>query len=116
MDKLVIRPTWTGVFPRLPDGIYQVALGNMSQFEVAVIHNPGKVFVGIVGKKCYTFTNSHHEGYIEEKLGVDGSDATNMADFIACQLGLLNEQGEVAIPRGHYMPHLCDNPKPQANA
>ena len=47
---------------------------------------------------------------------MDGSDATNMADFIACQLGLLNEQGEVAIPRGHYMPHLCDNPKPQAKA
>lgn len=115
MDKPVIRPTWTGVFPVLPDGIHQVALGNMSQFEVAVLHNPRSVMIGIVGKKCYTFTNSHNEGYIEEKLGVSGSDATNMADFISCQLGLLNEVGEVAIPRGHYMPHLCtNNPKPKA--
>lgn len=84
-------------------GVYQVALGNGSQFRVAVFHH-GEIpalFVGLPGEGCWLFHNAPHPTYVREKMGVLEGDAENLADFIACQFG------EAPVPFGHYNPHLC---------
>ena len=102
-SSTVIRPTQAGVFPMVLPGVYQVALGNGSQFRVAVFHADDAVglFVGILGEGCYLFSHPPHPTYVREKMGVLEGDACNLADFIACQFG------EAPVPFGHYNPHLC---------
>lgn len=99
--RTVVRPSINGQFPRLPDGIHDVALGNMSQFELAIVRQDGRMLIGIVGKKCYTFTFGPNPNYVGMKLGLDEGDAENMADLIASQFG-----GEVK-PYGSYTTKLC---------
>jgi len=84
----VIRPTHAGVFPKIAPGLYSVALGNMSQFDI--FHHPvrGGLLVGVVGKGCYVFDRGHHYGYIQEKLKVMDGDAANIAD----QLGDMSKR------------------------
>jgi len=103
----VIRPTTKGQFPKLRTGVYDVALGNMTQFRIAVIQRKHGVMVGIIGKGCYEFTMAPHWTYISEKLGIHMAfkgDAMNLADFIACQMGL-----EGRKPVGEYMAKLCSD-------
>lgn len=98
----VIRPTQAGVFPVVSPGVHEVALGNGSQFRVAV-YPSGLIsrFVGLPGEGCWLFHNAPHPTYVQEKMGILEGDAENLADFIACQFG------EAPEPFGHYNPHLC---------
>ncbi len=99
----VIRPTTqAGVFPVVAPGVHEVALGNWSQFRLAVYDNQGLgIFCGVIGRGCYLFTHSPTPEYVAEKMAVYSGDAQNLADFIACQFG------EAPEPFGHYNPHLC---------
>lgn len=99
----VIRPKQGGVFPHLlADGIHEVALGNGSQFRVAMFWpESGGFFCGVVGEGCYLFSHPPHPTYVREKMGLLEGDAANLADFIACQFG------EAPQPFGHYNPDLC---------
>ena len=98
-----IRPKQGGAFPHLlADGVHEVALGNGSQFRLAVFWpESGGLFCGVIGKGCYLFMHSPFPGYVAEKMGILEGDAENLADFIACQFG------EAPQPFGHYNPHLC---------
>lgn len=102
-SSTVIRPKQGGAFPHLlAEGIHEVALGNGSQFRLAVFWpESGGLFCGIVGKGCYLFPHPPHPEYVREKMGVLEVDAENLADFIACQFG------EAPQPFGHYNPRLC---------
>lgn len=96
-----IRPTQAGVFPVVSPGVHTVALGNGSQFRVAVYPSWPSLFVGLPGEGCWLFSHSPHPAYVQEKMGILEGDAENLADFIACQFG------EAPEPFGHYNPHLC---------
>lgn len=101
MSAQPIRPTQSGVFP-VVQGVKQVALGNGSQFRVAVYAaGDAGLFVGIPGKGCWLFSHPPHPDYVAEKTGLLEGDAANLADLIACQFG------EAPQPFGHYNPHLC---------
>lgn len=102
----VIRPTSKGVFPVLEDGIHHVALGNMTQYEIAVMRSKPSLFVGIVGKGCYTFGPFlAHPSYVQEKLEILEGDANNMADFINSQYGFNATPGRIEY-HGHYYESL----------
>ena len=82
-----IRPTDPGVFPKLEDGVHSVALGNMTQWYIALNRHNGGVYVGVGGGCCYVFIVPPTWEHVAEKLKAGEADAGNMADFIACQLG-----------------------------
>jgi hypothetical protein len=105
----VIRPTSTGVFPVLEDGLHHVALGNMTQYEIAIIRSAPHLFIGIVGKKCYTFGPFRaHPSYVQEKLGLLEGDANNMADFINSQYGFSATPGRIEY-HGYYHERLTSD-------
>lgn len=83
----IIRPYTHGIFPILEDGLYKVALGNSTQYEIAIMRHDRGTVIGIIGKGCYVFTHNAHPAYVQEKLKVGAGDAENVADFINCQLG-----------------------------
>jgi hypothetical protein len=88
MNRPIIRPSKTGVFPHLPTGIHDVALANMTQFEIIVARCPdrGVIGIGVVGKGSYVFGHGPHPCYVQEKLRVLPGDAENIADFIGDQI------------------------------
>lgn len=88
MERPIIRPSKSGVFPHLPTGIHEVALANMTQFEIIVARCPdrGVTGIGVVGKGAYVFAHAPHPCYVQEKLRVLPGDAENIADFISDQL------------------------------
>jgi len=95
-----IRPTSKGVFPIVEDGLHQVALGNATQFEIAIMRADRGLFIGIIGKKCYTFGPfKAHPAYVQEKLGVMEADANNIADFINSQYVVLGHARTDRVPR-----------------
>jgi len=103
----VIRPTSKGVFPILEDGIHNVALGNMTQYEIAIMRST-HLFIGIIGKKCYTFGPFRaHPSYVQEKLGILEADADNIADFINSQHGFSATPGRIEY-HGHYYESLTE--------
>jgi hypothetical protein len=100
-----IRPNKQGVFPRLSNGVHDVALGNGTQFRI-VLHKTGYVVtVGIVTRGCYEFACRADAGYVADKLFLapfDG-DAANIADLINDQM---YEPGSIER-QGHYSESLC---------
>lgn len=104
----VIRPTSKGVFPVLEDGVHHVALGNMTQFQIAIMRSAPLMFVGIVGKKCYIFSPiPAHPSYVQEKLGLLEGDANNVADLINSQYGFSAAPSGVEH-HGYYHPNLTE--------
>jgi hypothetical protein len=102
-----IRPTSSGVFPYLEDGVHTVALGNMTQFEIMLHRHKGSVWLGVVNKGCYWFSFGPHADYVKEKIKVMEGDAANLADFIACQMSPDPYPFDV---QGYYYPNLlADN-------
>lgn len=83
----IIRPYTHGIFPILEDGLHTVALGNATQYEIAIMRRDRGTVIGIIGKGCYVFTHNAHPAYVQEKLKVGAGDADNVADFINCQTG-----------------------------
>lgn len=81
----IIRPYTHGIFPILEDGLHTVALGNATQYEIAIMRHDRGTVIGIIGKGCYVFTHNAHPAYVQEKLKVGAGDAGNVADFINCQ-------------------------------
>lgn len=105
----VIRPTSKGVFPIVEDGLHQVALGNATQFEIAIMRADRGLFIGIIGKKCYTFGPfKAHPAYVQEKLGIMEADANNVADFINSQYGFSATPGQIEY-HGYYYPNLTQD-------
>lgn len=86
---MTIRANKDGRFPQVAPGVYNVALGNMSQFRIAIIEDreEGGLMFGVVGHGAYRFAVPPHPGYVKEKLKVMEGDANNLADFIGDQLG-----------------------------
>jgi len=107
-----IRPTPTGRFPILDNGLHTVSLGNMTRWDIVVLHlhDRGAVVVGVMGKGAWEFSIKAHPSYVQEKMGgkVIEGDADNLADFINCQLGC-HDDGD---PFGRYMDRLCVEAKP----
>jgi hypothetical protein len=104
-----IRPTSKGVFPIVEDGLHQVALGNATQFEIAIMRVDQGLFIGIVGRGCYKFGPFNaHPAYVQEKLGIMLSDANNVADFINSQYGFSATPGQIEY-HGHYYPNLTQD-------
>ena len=83
-----IRPFDNGEFKYLDSthGFINLALGNMSMFQVGFIRNEGSFFIGIMGKGAYTFSNFTHWSYVAEKIKLPEADARNLADFINTQV------------------------------
>ena len=84
-----IRPNKEGSFPKLKDGIHDLALGNGTQFRIVISYPRGcHLYVGIVGKGCYNFRLPAHPGYVMDKLKLAPfkGDAANLCDFINDQL------------------------------
>lgn len=85
-----IRPNLAGIFPAAPrDEIFELALGNGSQFTALVNVGPRGLFVAIEGRGAYTFAIRADAGYVGQKLGLSKypGDAANLADFINDQNG-----------------------------
>lgn len=101
----VIRPKLNGVFPILPDGLHNVALGNGTQYEVCITRTERGIVFGIIGKGCYRFgCGGHHIEHIIEKMGINPAykgDAMNFSDLITSQFTQSFE------PIGDYIGHLC---------
>lgn len=103
-----IRPISKGVFPSVKDGIHEVALGNMSQFRIAVMRSAPHLFIGIEGKGCYTFGPFiAHPAYVQEKLKIMEGDANNVADFINSQYGFNSNPGKFTY-HGMYYDNLLN--------
>lgn len=106
---MTIRPTKSGVFPRLETGVHQVALGNSTQFTIGIIHagvhGQCGLFVGVEARGCYHFANRADRGYVMDKLKLDpfDGDAANIADFINDQNF---EPGEIER-QGTYLESCC---------
>lgn len=101
MSINIIRPSKVEKrFPRLKDGLHQVALGNMTSFEVAVLQHGDGVVIGVIGKGCYTFSGYASSGYVSEKMKLGEGDAGNLADFINDQNfnHLMTRQGQYEYP------------------
>jgi hypothetical protein len=84
-----LRPNLTAGIPRfttLPDGVYDLALGNGSAYEVGVLRSPRGLYVGVGGYGFYGFDMPVDWTYVAEKLRLREGDARNVADFIADQL------------------------------
>ena len=101
----VIRPKLNGVFPILPDGLHNVALGNGTQYEVCVTRTERGIVFGIIGKGCYEFNRGGHDyGYIIDKMGINPAykgDVMNFSDLITSQFTQSFE------PIGDYIGHIC---------
>lgn len=99
MEQKVIRPTKPGVFPVLGNGVHNIALGNMTQYPIAVMRTEmGRLFIGVEGKGCYSFATPVDPSYVEGKLRILPGDSENIADLINCQI----VQGEPRKVFGHY--------------
>jgi len=100
-----IRPTKSGVFPRLETGVHQVCLGNCTMFVTAIIHGDHGLFIGIEERGAYRFGHRADAGYVMEKLRLAPfkGDAANIADLINDQL---YEPGSVER-QGKYTEQLC---------
>lgn len=96
----IIRPYTHGIFPILEDGLHTVALGNATQYEIAIMRRDRGTVIGIIGKGCYVFSHNAHPAYVQEKLNVGAGDADNVADFINCQTGCTERVN------GRYYPRL----------
>jgi hypothetical protein len=83
-----VQPNISLQFPRVKDGVYDVALGNSNGFRVSVMRHECGLAVGIIGRGAYMFAAPPHPSYVAEKLRVDYADAENLADFIADQLDI----------------------------
>ncbi len=86
--KQVIRPTTSGVFPKVDSGFYELCLGNGTAYRTMVVRDDesGSVFIGIEGKGCCIFGSAPHANYVKEKIHLTyANDACNLADFIAWQ-------------------------------
>lgn len=63
-----------------------LALGNMSQYEVFLALLPGgeEFLFGLVGYGCYKFSTNQYKKahYVESKLDITQSDAENLSDFM----------------------------------
>jgi len=78
----------------------------MTQWHVVLTSHNGDLYVGVVGGGCYVFSEPPASQYVVEKMMRvgDGGDATNLADFIACQLGHPPKD-----PQGDYYPNLMES-------
>ncbi len=101
-----IRPNSKGRFPKVGNGIHDLALGNGTRFDVVTFHQPdGPIAFGVVGKGCYLFDSRPNPGYLAEKFNrlLLAGDAANLADFIGDQLDDDQE------PYGNYNRKLCSD-------
>lgn len=107
-----IRPNIKGVFPLLPNGLHEVALGNGTQYTVSIVRTSNGFAIGIVGKGCYVFGNgAHSPGYICEKMKIEHhnmGDAANFSDMITSQFMTDREYGSFT-PIGKYGSYFCAN-------
>ena len=79
----------------------QIALGNATQFKIHLSDESDGLFVAIEGRGAYTFCSGADRYYVQEKLGIMGGDAANLAD-------LINAQNEREFQeQGRYYPDLC---------
>lgn len=83
-----IRPNANGEFEFIDkdQGCFNLALGNMTMFQIGFIHDTDFFFIGVCGKGAYTFTHFAHWAYVAEKLKLMEGDARNLADFINTQI------------------------------
>lgn len=85
-----ILPQAHGHFPSLPSGLFNVAYGNGSRYDIWInrVANT-RTLIGVLGAGCYEFNvPSVDPGYIREKLKQKNeADAAMLADFVNCQLG-----------------------------
>ncbi len=90
---MTIRPNRDGVFPRLLtkqiQKVYtEVAIGNGTQYKIALLTTLNGVFVGINDRGAAEFTGYVIWEYVKEKLALKwNSDARHVADFVNDQLG-----------------------------
>ena len=100
-----IRPTIDGVFPQLPDGLHDVALGNGTQYRVMIHRTDTDIAFGILGLGCYVFSHGDQDPmYVSEKMGIrkmHEGDARNFSDFITSQFS------QTFTRLGNYYPTLC---------
>ena len=105
MSNNVIRPKLNGVFPILPDGLHNVALGNGTQYEVCITRTERGIVFGIIGKGCYEFDRGGHDvSYVIEKMGIIPmfkGDAMSFSDLITSQFT------QDFTPIGEYQLNLC---------
>lgn len=83
----MIKPDFEGRWPKIAlNGIYELNLGNGTQFSVFLMW-PGVFYcLGIEGVGAFHFSTSVHWEYAAEKLNLGEADARNIADFINAQL------------------------------
>lgn len=115
MNHHVLRPNQKGRWQRVVDqgnrgGLFNVALGNMTQYRVGLMVTKNGVFVAVEGKGAYEFCFYADWRYVSGKLNIEfEGDAQNLADFINCQLGVYRDE-----PQGDYNRHpdLCQEEWP----
>jgi hypothetical protein len=128
----LIRPHWPldltedkPLFPRVEPGVFEVALGNGTQWEFHVflwdddVTDPPWLVVGIEGHGSARFSQWAHIAYVLEKLGgvkqtILPGDAGNIADFINSQLlhyQLTEHYKGMPLRQGQYKQDLCTGSK-----
>lgn len=103
---MTIRPNKQGIFPAIRRGqVQSVALGNGTQYGIAVLTTPGGLFVAVESKGAYSFYFPPDPEYLMSKMpGLDNeSDAKNLTDFIVDQMGFTAMRAR----RGHYYDQFC---------
>lgn len=114
MNKIEIRPTkevgkrW----PKLEGNchVIDLSLGNGTRFDVTLMNDGQRFYVGIVSNGCYIFNfgilHSGSAGYIAGKLNIGEGDANNLLDFLVAQLAPCWSKGE---EYGNYTMSYCSN-------
>ncbi len=102
----VSRPDMGGNFPRLENGVHDVALGNGTLLEMLVFKSRGVLNLGVFGHGCYKFSSFVSAGFASEKLFSGGglADAAHVADFINCQLQVFDGEPQGKYFKEHALP------------
>lgn len=112
-----IRPTVSGVFPKVIDTSDlgasfwgSVALGNSTQHTfVLLVRDSSVLVVAYLGGGCYEFQGYAHWGYVMEKMGIQfEGDARNIADFINCQMDKAWLPQGKYVSQGSYIERFCE--------
>jgi hypothetical protein len=85
--------------------VLDLSLGNGTRFDILLLMDDTRLYVGVQGYGCYAFNQNMISGldasYIGQKLKIAFGDATNLKDFLMAQVA------SNTTPQGTYCMDYC---------